>query len=255
MPSPPTSHRAYTAAREIFDMRKLWARIEGLDNKVTASLQYGMMYQTSRLLRHATYWLLAHRRRELHIDRAVDGVPPRRATSSKRRSVTCCVGADRDRYEKVRKEHLDAGAPAELAARVACLDANNAALDIVELANAHGTRVVETARIYFEVGTRTGLDWMRQQVEQLAVDGPSAGRRAHRVCATTPCAFIAGLAERVLDSKRTRHRSGAGERRGWTRSVKNSPTGNARSRTCVRPGRGGLCNFDASVVETVRKAR
>jgi glutamate dehydrogenase len=54
--------RAYTAAREIFDMRKLWARIEGLDNKVTASLQYGMMYQTSRLLRHVTYWLLSHRR-------------------------------------------------------------------------------------------------------------------------------------------------------------------------------------------------
>ena len=24
--------RAYTAAREIFDMRKLWARIEALDN-------------------------------------------------------------------------------------------------------------------------------------------------------------------------------------------------------------------------------
>jgi len=63
-------------------------------------------------------------------------------------------------------------APAELSARVACLDANNAALDIVELGNAHDTRVVEAARIYFEVGARTGLDWMRQQVEQLAVEGP-----------------------------------------------------------------------------------
>jgi glutamate dehydrogenase len=82
------------------------------------------------------------------------------------------VGVDRDRFEQVRKEHIDAGAPAELAARVACLDANNAALDIVELANAHGTRVVEAARVYFEVGARTGLDWMRQQVEQLAVEGP-----------------------------------------------------------------------------------
>ena len=163
--------RAYTAAREIFDMRKLWARIEGLDNKITASLQYGMMYQTSRLLRHVTYWLLSHRRRELHIDRAVAEF--RRGVLELEAEIGhVLVGADRDRFEKVRKEHLDAGAPAELASRVACLDANNAALDIVELATAHATRVVEAARVYFEVGARTGLDWMRQQVEQLAVEGP-----------------------------------------------------------------------------------
>ena len=76
--------RAYTAAREIFDMRKLWARIEALDNRITAKLQYGMMYQTSRLLRHVTYWLLAHRRRELHVDKAVARVPARRARARSR---------------------------------------------------------------------------------------------------------------------------------------------------------------------------
>jgi glutamate dehydrogenase len=191
--------RAYTAAREIFDMRKLWARIEALDNKVTASLQYGMMYQTSRLLRHVTYWLLSHRRRELHIDQAVKEF--RRGVHELEAEIGhVLVGADRDRYEKVRKEHLDAGAPAELAARVACIDANNAALDIVELANAHNTRVVETARIYFEVGTRTGLDWMRQQVEQLTVEGPwqAVARTGLRDSALR---IHRRLAERVLTRK------------------------------------------------------
>jgi glutamate dehydrogenase len=163
--------RAYTAAREIFDMRKLWARIESLDNRVTASLQYGMMYQTSRLLRHVTHWLLAHRRRELHIDRAVAEF--RRGVRELEAQISqVLAGVDRERFETVRKEHLDAGAPAELAARVACLNANNAALDIIELANAFGGRVVEVARVYFEVGARTGLDWLRQQVEQLSVEGP-----------------------------------------------------------------------------------
>src|ERR1700742_5396027 len=32
--------RAYTAAREIFGMRDLWAQIEALENKVPAKLQY-----------------------------------------------------------------------------------------------------------------------------------------------------------------------------------------------------------------------
>jgi glutamate dehydrogenase len=163
--------RAYTAAREIFDMRKLWARIEGLDTKVSASLQYGMMYQTSRLLRHATHWLLAHRRRELHVDTAVKEF--RRGVRELEAGIgSVLVGADREKFEQVRKEHVEAGAPAELAARVASLDAHNAALDIVELGNAFNTRVVEVARVYFEVGMRMGLDWLRQQIEQLAVEGP-----------------------------------------------------------------------------------
>ena len=50
--------RAYTAAREIFAMREVWEHIESLDNKVPATLQYEAAFQTSRLLRHATYWLL-----------------------------------------------------------------------------------------------------------------------------------------------------------------------------------------------------
>ncbi len=96
--------RAYTAAREIFDMRKLWARLEGLDNKITASLQYGMMYQTSRLLRHVTHWLLAHRRRELHVDEAVAEF--RRGVRELEADIGhVLAGVDRERFEKVRKEH------------------------------------------------------------------------------------------------------------------------------------------------------
>jgi glutamate dehydrogenase len=163
--------RAYTAAREIFDMRKLWARIEGLDNKITARLQYSMMYQTSRLLRHVTHWLLAHRRRELHIDKAVAEF--RRGVRELEAEIGhVLVGVDRERFEKVRKEHIDAGAPAELASRVASLDAHNASLDIVAMATTFSGRVVDVSRVYFEVGARTGLDWLRQQIEQLAVEGP-----------------------------------------------------------------------------------
>ena len=62
--------------------------------------------------------------------------------------------------------------PAALAARVASVEANNAALDIVELAIENKQSVADVARIYFEVGTRIGLDWLREHVERLKVDGP-----------------------------------------------------------------------------------
>jgi glutamate dehydrogenase len=163
--------RAYTAAREIFDMRRTWAQIEALDNRVTAKLQYGMHYQTSRLLRHVTYWLLTHRRRELHVDSAVAEFR-KGVLELESRTTHVLVGADRERFEKVRKDHVAGGVPAELAARIASLEAHNAALDIVELATKHGAKITDVARIYFEVGTRIGLDWLRERVEQLSVDGP-----------------------------------------------------------------------------------
>jgi glutamate dehydrogenase len=212
-----------------------------------------MMYQTSRLLRHVTYWLLSHRRRELHIDQAVREFG-RGVRELEAELGHVLVGADRDRFEKVRKEHTDAGAPPDLAIRVACLDANNAALDIVELANAHDTGVVETARIYFEVGARTGLDWMRQQVEQLAVEGPwqAVARAGLRDSALR---IHRRLTERVLSVGPARKKRGIAQARvtGWIESLGEELAHWQRTLADMRTA--GAADFATLTVgvETVRK--
>jgi glutamate dehydrogenase len=84
--------------------------------------------------------------------------------------------------------------------RIAALEPLNAALDIVEVAASHKVSVAETARVYFEVGTRIGGDWLQERIERLTVEGPwqavartglrDAALRVHR-----------RLAERVLARK------------------------------------------------------
>jgi glutamate dehydrogenase len=76
------------------------------------------------------------------------------------------------RFEESRKHFLEGGLQPALAVRIASLDALNAALDIVEISSAHRESVAETARVYFEVGTRIGFDWMRARIEKLTVEGP-----------------------------------------------------------------------------------
>jgi glutamate dehydrogenase len=162
--------RAYTAAREIFAMRDVWERIESLDNKVTASLQYEAVFQTSRLLRHTTYWLLA-KRAGLQVAAAV-----REFRDDVRRLQTVIhevlSGAELLRFEESRKRFAEGGLPAPLALHIASLEALNAALDIAEIASMHRVSVTETARVYFEVGTRIGFDWLRARIEKLKVEGP-----------------------------------------------------------------------------------
>jgi glutamate dehydrogenase len=241
--------RAFTAAREIFGMRDLWTQIEGLDNKVPAKLQYEIAFQTSRLLRHMTYWLLAYRKRELQVDAAVTefGAGVRELEAEIAQVLT---GSGRERFEESRKRHVDAGLPHELATRVASLDAHNAALDIVELSLTHRVSVVEAARIYFEVGARLGVDWLRDQIERLSVEGPwqaiaraglrNGALRIHR-----------RLAERVM-SKKTK---GTTEARvtAWVESVGEELAHWQRTLTEMRAA-GAVDFATLSVgVESVRK--
>ena len=191
--------RAYTAAREIFAMREVWEQIEALDNKVPAKLQYEAAFQTSRLLRHATLWLLNARSRGLQVDAAVREF--RSGVQQLAGEIAAVMtGAELARFEEQRKHYLEAGLPQGLAEGVASLEALNAALDIVEMASGHHFSVIDTARVYFEVGTRIGFDWLRARIEKLTVEGPwqaiartglrDAALRVHR-----------RLTERVLSRK------------------------------------------------------
>jgi glutamate dehydrogenase len=82
------------------------------------------------------------------------------------------TGAELLRFEESRKRFAEGGLPAPLAVHIASLEALNAALDIAEIASMHRVSVTETARVYFEVGTRIGFDWLRARIEKLKVEGP-----------------------------------------------------------------------------------
>ena len=164
--------RAYTAAREIFAMRDVWERIEALDNKVTANLQYEMAFQTSRLLRHVTYWLLASRTRTAGGCRG-GGVPRRRAAArggnprAAHRRGTC------DASRRAASDITEGGVPPALAVRIASLEALNAALDIAEICRRPPReRCRYRARVLrgrYPHRVSTGCV---RSIEKLTVDGP-----------------------------------------------------------------------------------
>jgi glutamate dehydrogenase len=161
--------RAYTAAREVFETRELWSQIEALDNRIPAQMQYTMLYETGRLLRHLTYWLLAHRP-TLSIDAAVSELrgPIRNLTAHLAEALK---GLWRSGFDAVQARYASAGVPAALASRMALLDAQNSVLDLVELAAASKVPVIDAAQVYFGLGARLGLDWIHAQVHALQIDG------------------------------------------------------------------------------------
>ena len=162
--------RAYTIAREVFDMRDLWSGVEELDNRVPAQIQYAMMYQTSRLLRHMTYWFLAHHVERLNIDKSVSRLGPGIARLGRNLS-RLLVGSERQRYHQSASSLREAGVPEAIAARIAGLAPMHAALDIVEVAQATHRDEEFTGRAYFHLCERLSLDWIREQIEGLSIEG------------------------------------------------------------------------------------
>jgi glutamate dehydrogenase len=168
--TPSVIARAYTIAREVFSMRALWVDIEALDNRVAAGVQYGMFYRTSRLLRHASYWLLRNRDRDLPIETAVREL--RAGVQELDSNIdSTMTGGLRAHHDATLAELNGAGVPEKLARRIARLAVLEPALDIVALARSERSRVPEVAHAYFELGVALGLDWLHAQIDRLAVDG------------------------------------------------------------------------------------
>jgi glutamate dehydrogenase len=161
--------RAFTAAREVFEIRAVWAQIEALDNRIPAPMQYTMLHETARLLRHLTYWLLIHRP-ELSIDGAVSELRAAIRNLTARLSETL-TGLWRSNYDATFARYDSVGVPHALAKRIALLDAQNCALDLVELAAAGKLAVDDAAQVYFRLGARLGLDWIHAQVAALQIAG------------------------------------------------------------------------------------
>jgi glutamate dehydrogenase len=173
--------RAYTIAREVFAGRDMWAQIESLDNRIPTAVQYTAMYQTTRLLRHASYWLLENLRENLDIERAVSRYAA--PVSELSRELTSVISASAcARLGARRSQLIEQHVPEQLATRIASLDTLHCALDLVEAARTARVKIGYAAKAYFDLGERIGLTWIKEQIESLPVEGQwqAAARRTVR---------------------------------------------------------------------------
>jgi glutamate dehydrogenase len=162
--------RAYAIAREAFAMRATWSQIEALDTKIAAATQYEMMFETTRLLRFCTYWLIHNRAGELDIERQVSRLR-RGLTELDDALPRVLSGADLAVFEKARDQYRAAKVPEGLAKRMASLPALRSGPDVVQIAEAARLPIETAAAVYFGVGTALSLDWIREQIESLGVTG------------------------------------------------------------------------------------
>ena len=158
--------RAYLAARNINQLRRNWQEIEALDNKIASDVQLDMFGEFHKLLTHHTMWLLGNRPRPLDISRAIAdfgaGIAELEGAIETVLSPAglANMGAQQTKFGK-------SGVPDKLARLVASVEAMIPACDIVEVARQSELSVPTTAAVYFQLGARFNLEWLRDGAQPL----------------------------------------------------------------------------------------
>jgi glutamate dehydrogenase len=169
--SAPQVARAYSVTREAFDLRELWSGIEALDNRVSAALQLQMLLDVARLTEAATTWFL---------QAFPDRLDVSATTSTYRGPLRELAGVLEDllpslprrELRKRARELARQGVPEPLARRVAAARYLAAGTDVVRLALEAGTTVERVARVYWAIGERFCLDWLRVAAAEVKIETP-----------------------------------------------------------------------------------
>ncbi len=162
--------RAYAVVRNITGARALWRDIEQLDYKIAAADQYDMLFEVSRSLRHACYWLINRRADALQMDPLLQEFGPRMKTLFQIVPKLIESTAAADALTAQRERYTRKGAPGSLASRMAALPLTRSLLDIADVAGS-ADNTQRAAELYVELGDQLALTWLKQAVETLDADG------------------------------------------------------------------------------------
>jgi glutamate dehydrogenase len=159
--------RAYTVAREVFGEPMLAEAVAALDNQAAVATQTAMLLEARKLVERGTRWLLRHRcSGPIDLAAEIGFFGPTPAEMAARFPELLSAGEQRD-FESMSARLVSQEVPLDLAHRVAGFNALSPAFDIAEIAAEAHEPVTSVAAVYFLLGDRLELHWLRDQVNSL----------------------------------------------------------------------------------------
>jgi glutamate dehydrogenase len=164
--------KAYAAAHEVFQGDRYWARVEALDNRIPAAVQYRFMQRVIGLLKHATSWIVSARLTERFGVGALAARYSNAVAELERELPGPMSPAYREEWERAVDGFVAEGADEALARELANTRVLGSALDIADLASEAGVSLSEAAAVYFQTGERFRMPWLHAAIVALKSAGP-----------------------------------------------------------------------------------
>ncbi len=161
--------RAYTLAREIFDLEPLWDQIDALDHSVSSALQLDLLSKLMAIAQRASRWMLRRRGKAADLPTLIARYQPGGRELRAHLAAWLPVPAQ-EKWRQATQKLLDGGVDAELARQLTALDFIFPALDLMDLSEGVDAALSKVAGCYFEVDDVLGLSAWRVQINRLPTD-------------------------------------------------------------------------------------
>ncbi len=160
--------QAYIATRDVFNLRELWGEIEA-QTAISADVQCALFVRLNRFIEHYCRWFLAHYKKDRTLSQLVATYAPSireidaHAESLMSDSLRASFAANVEQL-------VAQSVPPKLARRIATLEIQSAACDIIDIARSSKLPVLTAGRLYFQLGATLSLGWLRGSAENLPAD-------------------------------------------------------------------------------------
>ena len=164
--------RAFTLAREVFDLERLWDQIDGLDYRVDAQLQLDLLGKLTAIAQRASRWMLRARADtsgNTDLPSLISRYQPAAREMRARLPDWLPANAQAD-WQQASAALLQAGVASALAQDLAALEFIFPALDLVDLGQEAGATLEQAARAYFAIDAELGLTLWRTEINRLPTD-------------------------------------------------------------------------------------
>jgi glutamate dehydrogenase len=161
--------RAFTLAREVFDLERLWDQIDALDYKVDAGLQLNLLSKLTAIAQRASRWMLRARSDNTDLPELISRYQPG-ATAIRANLAHWLTEGGRADWQTAADKLCEAGVEPALAQDLSALEFIFPALDLVNLAQSSDTTLEVAAKTYFSVDAELGLTAWRFEINRLPTE-------------------------------------------------------------------------------------
>lgn len=158
----------YSIACGVFELHKYWQQLEGLNNKISTSVQTELLFQIRRTIRRTTRWFIRHRDKSMSIADTIAFFKPTFDIVSQNYE-SYLEEKDINQLIKVRSDLEKLDVPTDLAKRVSQLTVLFSCMDIAEIAHNENCSNELVADLYFTLGDRLDLHWFLEQITKQPV--------------------------------------------------------------------------------------
>ncbi|WP_288355248.1 NAD-glutamate dehydrogenase [uncultured Cycloclasticus sp.] len=156
----------YKIACEIFNIEVIWSEIEALDNKVSPKVQIDMLMNVRKLVERTMYWLQRNRSQVVSVTDVTDEFA-KNVSLIGEKMITHASDVEKEHVEQRAAYYQEGGVDEVLANKIACLELEFVALDIIAVNSIVDRGIEDVLSVYSVVSNELKLSWLHGCISYL----------------------------------------------------------------------------------------